>query len=161
MTFVLDSFPPAFILSATGFQPVVEQGDVLVTCSSSRDFIFSTVKTKEDGWHPVNGNRGFGIKDNGNGTWTFYTMGVDRTSSSFSVSMAESFLAPIIPHIPSEIKPEERMFYLGDKFWIKFFGAIEDDLNHQGMTVQSFDRNSNRYPYSPNETVEGAIPVKP
>src|SRR5262245_12160105 len=28
--------------------------------------------------HPVSGNRGFGIKDNGDDTWTFYSKAVDR-----------------------------------------------------------------------------------
>ena len=33
-----------------------------------------------DGYHPVSGNREFGLENNGNGTFTFYTSGVDRLS---------------------------------------------------------------------------------
>lgn len=47
-------------------------------------FTYSTISSPLDGNHPVSGNREFGIYANpgGNG-YTFYTMGVDRTSDWF------------------------------------------------------------------------------
>ncbi len=44
-------------------------------------FTFSTVKSPYDGFHPVSGNREFGIFQNPSGGYTFYTMGVDRTAN--------------------------------------------------------------------------------
>ncbi len=34
-----------------------------------------------DGFHPISGKRQFGIKHNNDGTYTFYTVGVDRLTS--------------------------------------------------------------------------------
>lgn len=46
----------------------------------SLNFTFSTLITPLDGYHPVSGNRRFGIYTDINGGYTFYTMGVDRIS---------------------------------------------------------------------------------
>ena len=54
---------------------------VVTTKSESNYWIFSTVETFEDGKHPVSGNRQFGITTNNNGTFTFYTRGVDRPTT--------------------------------------------------------------------------------
>lgn len=44
-------------------------------------FTFSTMHTEHDGYHPVSGNRRFGIyKDNNIGGYTFFISGVDRIS---------------------------------------------------------------------------------
>ncbi len=39
---------------------------------------FTTLMTRGDGEHPIAGTRQFGLTDNKNGTYTFYTRGVDR-----------------------------------------------------------------------------------
>ncbi len=36
-----------------------------------------------DDYHPVSGNRQFGLKTNADGTYTFYTKGADRATSIF------------------------------------------------------------------------------
>ncbi|MNS44348.1 hypothetical protein D3C72_767890 [compost metagenome] len=41
-------------------------------------FTFTTMATPLDGTHPVAGNRRFGIQQQTDGTWQFYTAGVDR-----------------------------------------------------------------------------------
>jgi hypothetical protein len=46
----------------------------------SHNFIFSTIVNPLDGYHPVSGNRKFGIYTDTSGGFTFYTMGVDRIS---------------------------------------------------------------------------------
>jgi hypothetical protein len=48
----------------------------------SHSFIFSTLVTPLDGYHPVSGNREFGIHTDNSGGFTFYTMGVDRISKN-------------------------------------------------------------------------------
>jgi hypothetical protein len=47
---------------------------------STNSFIFSTLVTPFDGYHPVSGNRKFGIYTDSTGGFVFYTMGVDRIS---------------------------------------------------------------------------------
>lgn len=61
-------------------------GDGSVVCSETNNnhWIFTTIKVpygpfqSQDGIHPVSGNREFGLTQNPNGTYTFYTRGVDR-----------------------------------------------------------------------------------
>lgn len=60
------------------------EGASVVTSHVAPDkWIFSTVWTPRDGYHPVSGNREFGVSDNNDGTVTFYTRGVDRISGLF------------------------------------------------------------------------------
>jgi hypothetical protein len=125
------------------FTFVFKAGDVQCTCASSRDFIFSTVETTAGGKHPVAGNRGFGLKDNNDGTWTFYTKGADRESTFFGNYAPDRGT--------SEYLPRETIFDRGHDFWMFFFKNLESYLNSQGMTVQagSFTPNSGRAPYPP------------
>ena len=44
----------------------------------------------KDGIHPVSGNREFGLIQNSNGTYTFYTRGVDRMTDGFDSTMGEN-----------------------------------------------------------------------
>ena len=156
MGFVLDNHVPALAFAATlkGVKIVLEKGDVLVTCAGPSQIIVSTVQTKADGYHPVSGNRGFGLRDNGDGTWTFYTMGADRqagvhTDSSPSVPYFGN-IALSLGFPDRGIPPgSDAVFYAGDKFWRGFFANLEDYLDQHSMTVKasSFITNSHRYPY--------------
>lgn len=90
MSFNLDTPMPATrmvsIVGSSGSPEWVrgivnKAGDLQVTCASKLDFVFSTVESENGGPHPVSGNRGFGLKDNGDGTWTFYSKAVDRRTT--------------------------------------------------------------------------------
>lgn len=48
-------------------------------------WIFSTVYGQESGWHPVSGNRQFGLYPDSDGCWVFYTAGVDRQTNFYHV----------------------------------------------------------------------------
>jgi hypothetical protein len=74
-------------------------GDGSVICSetNSDHWIFTTIEVpwlpsvqNYDGQHPVSGNREFGLIHNANGTYTFYTRGVDRVTDSFESTWAEN-----------------------------------------------------------------------
>jgi hypothetical protein len=54
---------------------------VVTSCVSQTDMIFTTVQTISTGSHPVSGNRGFAVRDNGNGTFTILTKAVDRVTN--------------------------------------------------------------------------------
>lgn len=154
MSFVLSSYTPAFsMVSATvrGITLVKKKGDVVATCATATDFIFSTVKTEKDGYHPVNGNRGFGIKDNQDGTWTFYTMGADREAmTDLGIEYVGNHVLHLglVQGIPSG---PDAVFQAGHIFWLHFFSNLMGYLDRVGMTVNydSFVKNSQRYPYQP------------
>lgn len=61
------------------------QGTVVVTRTDPHRWVFSTVRTTFDGNHPVSGDREFGITQNSDGTYTLYTRGVDRITSTLSL----------------------------------------------------------------------------
>ncbi len=56
--------------------------DGAVLCSEHMEdrWIFSTIKAGTDGYHPVSGNREFGVVSNGYGGCMIYTCGADRAS---------------------------------------------------------------------------------
>jgi hypothetical protein len=143
MSFALSTqnYKPALALVATTgghtIAVVQKHGDVAVTCSSPTDFVFSTLQTENGGKHPVSGNRGFGIRDNNDGTWTFYSKGSDRLSDS---------KLNYVKTVPSG---EDAIFMAGHDFWLQFFANLQDFLNMNGTPVisGSFTTNSKRYGY--------------
>ncbi len=121
----------------------VKTGDVQCTCATTHDFIFTTLETKEGKKHPVAGNRGFGLKDNGDGTWTFYTKGADRESAYFGNSLLSSEGSIVHNVVPT-------VFDEGHKFWLYFFDNLHSYLNAQGMKVEMskyVNQNSARETY--------------
>ena len=66
-----------------GIQFDLEDGSVVASGDDQASWIFTTLYTSEDGYHPVSGNRRFGFSDNGDGTYTFYTRGTDRLSTDY------------------------------------------------------------------------------
>jgi hypothetical protein len=150
MSFILASYAPALARTSTlrGIRPVLEQGDVVVTCANATDFIFSTVRTVNGGYHPVSGHRGFGIRDNGDGTWTFYSKGADRETDYLpNNGLKRGARNP--PIEGSMFNPnQDAVFQAGHLFWLEFFANVIDYLNPAGMTLTSpFVKNSKRYTY--------------
>jgi len=83
--------------------PSPGDGSVICSQSDSNHWIFTTVEVPyglyqgKDGEHPVSGNREFGLIQNPNGTYTFYTRGVDRITDgleSLFVENASIFIDP-------------------------------------------------------------------
>ncbi len=110
---------------------VREEGDILVTCSSATSVIFTTVQTEENGYHPVSGNRGFGLKDNADGTWSFYTMGADRLSlmgSAISRLPETDYFG--LPNMFPDI------FDGGKLVWVKMMKNMTSHLSRQKIKVR-------------------------
>lgn len=78
--FGIDMGPNRFLGVPTGG---VDDGSVVASSVSSDRWIFTTIWARDDGYHPVSGNREFGFSDPGagNGPVVFYTRGVDRLST--------------------------------------------------------------------------------
>jgi len=80
-------------------------GDGSVICSQSdaNHWVFTTIEVPygifqgQDGIHPVSGNREFGLIQNSNGTYTFYTRGADRMTDGFESSAAENLTIFVDP----------------------------------------------------------------
>ncbi|MDN3220039.1 hypothetical protein [Pseudomonas nunensis] len=112
-------------------------GDVQSTCATDTDFVFSTVETVRGYTHPVAGNRGFGIRDAGNGNWIFYSKAVDRESDSYYNKAAP-----------------KSVFCHGHLFWLDFYSNVKNYLNSHGMPVQSVvttNRGIVWWPFRSNE----------
>lgn len=67
------------------------QNSYLPSNYQSHNFIFSTLVTPLDGFHPVSGNRKFGIYTDISGGFTFFTMGLDRISKNIFVAGSNFF----------------------------------------------------------------------
>lgn len=67
--------------------PTAGDGSVMCTKYANNTWIFTTLEVPwaapqgYDGVHPVSGHREFGLKQNPNGTYTFYTRGTDRITT--------------------------------------------------------------------------------
>jgi hypothetical protein len=156
MTFVLATLNSlAFAGTTQGLHVVGKNGDVVATCSSPTDFIFSTVTSERNSQHPVNGNRGFGIADNGDGTWTFYTKGADRETSGSTFDprhptqpmFSANFFARLQARPAIGPEADDTIFQFGNRFWVGFFSALEDYLNRIGLRVRDRTMNTKRYDY--------------
>lgn len=74
-------------------------GTVICTEYNPNNWIFSTIEVPYkpfrqgfDGEHPVSGNREFGFAQNVNGSYTFYTRGVDRITDALDAFVANKIL---------------------------------------------------------------------
>jgi hypothetical protein len=136
MSFALGTgFINSFLRTAAAYFKV-KLGDLQVTCASTTQFMFSTVESERGGIHPVAGNRGFGIKDNNDGTWTFYSKATDQVSD---------FGGNVIPGV----------FCKGHNFWLGFYPAMMRYLNANKMHVQEFfvgNHGPAPYPLQPGTT---------
>lgn len=62
---------------------ISQDGTVICSDSQESSWIFTTLKSPRDWDHPVSGHRKFGYEKNTDGSFTFYTRGVDRVTEQF------------------------------------------------------------------------------
>ena len=67
-------------LGGWNFVQQPDDGSVICTMAQSNEWIFTTITAPGDGEHPVSGHRKFGFTQNTDGTYTFFTRGIDRTT---------------------------------------------------------------------------------
>lgn len=63
-----------------------QNGSVIVSNYTPSSWTFSTLKDPYNKVHPVSGNREFGFTANSDGSYTFYTKGVDRLSDALTTA---------------------------------------------------------------------------
>ena len=115
-----------------------QDGTVVAIQVDGDHWTFATVYTPDDGYHPVSGNREFGFTNNGDGTITFYTRGVDRISTSL-FEMGDALLSQLGPS----------GFEQADALWTSFVTSIAADLNQAAggvvATVDAAEKNRPDY----------------
>ena len=103
-----------------------DNGSVIVSGSSSDKWTFTTISEPKYGAHPVSGNRDFGYIQNPDGSYAFYTRGVDRLTSQDGETLRK--YANNFP------------FNQADALWKSFQKKINDFVNHpqqQGLSTIS------------------------
>ena len=65
-----------------GLTFVQQDGSVICSYQNGNIWRFTTIESPQDWSHPVSGTREFGLTANADGTYTFYTRGVDRVAES-------------------------------------------------------------------------------
>lgn len=123
-----------------------DNGSVIVSHSSSDKWTFSTIYDPKYGEHPVSGNRDFGYTDNGNGSYTFYTRGVDRLTSwdgEFAREYANNF-----------------PFNQADALWTSFQGLVSSFVNNHGGNSSVSQNQIQRPNWSDiKDVVDGVKPL--
>jgi hypothetical protein len=112
MTFVLAS------LSMIGVGGPEIKASVVMSCQGASSWIFSTVETPKDGWHPVSGNRSFGVTKNNDGSLSIWTKGADRAVNAGAVGLV---------HVHSA-EAREQTFLQGHQVWMRLLNNLSDRL---------------------------------
>ncbi|KFC34147.1 hypothetical protein HZQ67_05415 [Elizabethkingia anophelis] len=105
-----------------------DNGSVMVTNYRSDKWTFSTIYEPKYKTHPVSGNRDFGFTQNANGSYTFYTRGIDRLTTIDATTVQNSeFLTFMMGGSP---------FSQADALWTSLQNKINSFVNsHQGSSV--------------------------
>lgn len=69
------------------YMGVSDDGSVIVSGYSPDKWTFTTIYDPKYGSHPVSGHRDFGYVENPNGSYTFYTRGVDRLTGFWGTQL--------------------------------------------------------------------------
>lgn len=134
-------------------------GDASVICSvsDSNHWVFTTIEVPygifqgQDGIHPVSGNREFGLIQNSNGTYTFYTRGVDRMTDGFESSASENSTIFVDP------------FANPDKLWNSLKTKVANFVQNNGgsSVTPTTSQNVIWRPdwYKVRQVLRGEIPI--
>lgn len=94
-----------------------DDGSVITSDFQDSYWVFSTLQTPGDLEHPVSGNRKFGFTVNPDGTYTFYTRGIDRATGFLDNAMQET---------------TGLLFSKADQLWQSFQQNLADYINANG-----------------------------
>lgn len=99
-----------------------------VICSdfNNQQWKFSTITSPGDYIHPVSGTREFGYKTNPDGSYTFYTRGVDRVTLAMGYDNNSGLLAL------GDIIVRKVSFNSADNLWKSLQSGIESYVNNNG-----------------------------
>ncbi|HRJ30971.1 MAG TPA: hypothetical protein PLV21_16315 [Cyclobacteriaceae bacterium] len=107
-----------------------DDGSVICTKAQSDHWIFTTITAPGDGEHPVSGNRQFGFIQNRNGTYTFYTRGVDRATGYIDDFLQENW---------------NLIFGKADELWSSLQVGIANYVNSHGGNANISQDNTKTF----------------
>jgi len=97
-----------------------DDGSVIVSNHTPSSRTFTTISALYDWEHPVSGNREFGFIENNDGSYTFYTKGVDR--------FTQQLTGETVAHIMTLGDP----FSKADDLWKSFQKGLKKYVNNYG-----------------------------
>lgn len=100
-----------------------DNGSVIVSDYSSTGWTFSTIYDPMYASHPVSGHRDFGFTVNGDGSYTFYTRGVDRLTNAGGTALH---------NISMFLTGQSYPFSQADALWTSFQSMINSFVNQNG-----------------------------
>ena len=126
--------PLGSMFSIQFFDPIfqsinIDDGTVITSDYNGGTWIFTTVWTPNDGQHPVSGNREFGFSHNSDGSYTFFTRGVDRITTQLNATA--QYLTGAV-------------FNGGDKLWKSFQSKLASYVNSNGGSAKVVEPTINR-----------------
>jgi len=101
---------------------MLDDGSVICIQKSSRRWTCTTIEDPFNYAHPVSGNRQFGFEVNSNGSYTFYTRGVDRMTNFIEASTRDVV----------DFATNMDMLDLANPVWVSFQNIISNHVNSQG-----------------------------
>lgn len=120
-----------------------DDGSVGVVAANGTQWIFKTLTTKNDGTHPVTGNRMFGVVPPGNtGEVWFGTRGVDRITD-----MAAAY-PPVLPPWLLAASPVPAPLVIGRLLWRSFQNNLYSWINGHGGAATKIDPFEHVYDWS-------------
>ncbi|MBE2187541.1 MAG: hypothetical protein IAE99_12285 [Rhodothermales bacterium] len=102
------------------FNTLADRATVVSYGNMANAWTFATAHSPNDGAHPVSGNRTFGYTVNGDGSYTFFTRGVDRMTNWFGNALQQSFGTP---------------FSSADALWTSAMNGIAANVRANGGTA--------------------------
>jgi hypothetical protein len=115
-----------------------DDGAVVVTEAGIDYWIFSTLWTAGDLYHPVNGNRWFGFFLEDDGSYTFATLGADRVSTSVN-----------------DLLVADSIFEGADRLWLTLQRGLANFITAGGGTAIVGEAFSERYQWDGPDGVKG------
>lgn len=120
-----------------------DEGSVICSDYAQNHWRFTTISAPGDKTHPVSGTREFGYETNPDGSYTFYTRGVDRITQSIN-----------------ELFGESKTFNGADKLWNSFQDKIQSFVSQNGGTSVKIEPTKGRPNWSEvGDVLNGIKPV--
>lgn len=122
-----------------------DNASVIVSKYNSSGWTFTTIHEPMYGDHPVSGNRDFGFVKNSNGSYTFYTRGVDRLTNWDADAVNAMFGTP---------------FDSADALWKSFQKKVSDFVNFNGGNAGSAQVEIHRPDWAKvKDVIDGKAPL--
>jgi hypothetical protein len=119
----------------------VDDSAVLTSFSSADSWVFTPVGTLTDFGHPLSGHRQFGLNANDDGSFTFYTRGVDMMWSFLDVGYNSSTYSLFTTGLFGF--EGQRFFDTADELWNFVMDGTVDYINSNGgeaLKTHNFSR---------------------